>query len=104
MGTDFFTSFLFFGQHGSKDGTRAIILCPTRELAAQTSRECKRLVKGKKFHVKLMTKELSRSNDFEKMWCDIIVSTPLRLDFVVKKKKLDFSRYGGLAENTLANL
>ncbi|XP_078445322.1 P-loop containing nucleoside triphosphate hydrolases superfamily protein [Wolffia australiana] len=79
-------------KHGSKEGLRAIILCPTRELAGQTSRECKRLVKGKKFNVKLMTKELSRSNDIEKMSCDILVSTPLRLDYVIKKKKLDFSR------------
>ncbi|CAA6662139.1 unnamed protein product [Spirodela intermedia] len=71
---------------------KAIILCPTRELAAQTTRECKKLVKGKKFYIKLMTKELSRSNNFEKMHCDILVSTPLRLDYAIEKKKLDLSR------------
>ncbi|CAA7398522.1 unnamed protein product [Spirodela intermedia] len=79
-------------KHRSKEGLRAIILCPTRELAAQTTRECKKLVKGKKFYIKLMTKELSRSNNFEKMHCDILVSTPLRLDYAIEKKKLDLSR------------
>lgn len=80
-------------QPGSKDGLKAVILCPTRELAAQTTRECKKLDKGKKFYIKLMTKELSRSGDFEKMPCNILVSTPLRLDFAMRKRKLDLSRY-----------
>ncbi|XP_042517839.1 DEAD-box ATP-dependent RNA helicase 57 [Macadamia integrifolia] len=79
-------------KHGSKDGIRAVILCPTRELAAQTTRECKKLAKGKKFYIKLMTKELARSGNFEKMPCDILVSTPLRIQFALKKKKLDLSR------------
>lgn len=77
---------------GSKNGVKAVILCPTRELAAQTARECKKLAKGRKFYIKLMTKELSRSGNFEKMPCDIIISTPLRLDFVIRKRKLDLSR------------
>ncbi|KAF8408574.1 hypothetical protein HHK36_004637 [Tetracentron sinense] len=79
-------------KHGSKDGVRAVVLCPTRELAAQTSRECKKLAKGKKFYIKLMTKELSRSADFDKMPCDILVSTPLRLQYAIRKRKLDLSR------------
>lgn len=70
-----------------------MILCPTRELAAQTTRECKKLAKGRKFYIKLMTKELSRSGDFEKMHCDILVSTPLRLDFALRKRKLNLSRF-----------
>ncbi|KAJ4969246.1 hypothetical protein NE237_015947 [Protea cynaroides] len=79
-------------KHGSKDGIRAVIICPTRELAAQTTRECKKLAKGKKFYIKLMTKELARSGNFEKMPCDILVSTPLRIRFSMRKKKLDLSR------------
>nr|DAD19401.1 TPA_asm: hypothetical protein HUJ06_020864 [Nelumbo nucifera] len=79
-------------KHGSKDGIRAVILCPTRELAAQTTRECKKLAKGKKFNIKLMTKELARSGNFEKMSCDILVSTPLRIRFAMHKRKLDLSR------------
>ncbi|OAY84109.1 DEAD-box ATP-dependent RNA helicase 57 [Ananas comosus] len=77
---------------GTKDGVKAVILCPTRELAAQTTRECKKLAKGRKFYIKLMTKDLSRSGDFEKMHCDILVSTPLRLDFALRKRKLNLSR------------
>ncbi|KAK1320876.1 DEAD-box ATP-dependent RNA helicase 57 [Acorus calamus] len=77
---------------GSKNGVRAVIICPTRELAAQSTRECKKLAKGGKLKIKLMTKELSRSGDFMKMACDILVSTPRRLEYAIRKKKLDLSR------------
>ena len=80
-------------QHASKDGVRAVILCPTRELAAQTTRESKKLAKGKKFYIRLLTKELLRSGDISKLPCDILISTPLRLRFAIRKKKLDLSRY-----------
>ncbi|RRT51462.1 hypothetical protein B296_00035248 [Ensete ventricosum] len=88
-------SLLYMDYHlpGLKNGVKAVVLCPTRELAAQTARECKKLAKGRKFYIKLMTKELSRCGDFEKMPCDIIISTPLRLDFAICKRKLDLSRY-----------
>ncbi|XP_065850501.1 DEAD-box ATP-dependent RNA helicase 57 [Euphorbia lathyris] len=79
-------------QHAKKDGLRAIILCPTRELASQTTRECKKLAKGSKFRIKLMTKSLVKSADFLKMPCDILISTPLRLQLIIKKKKVDLSR------------
>jgi len=77
---------------GSKGGVKAVILCPTRELAAQTVRECKKLAKGRKYYIKLMTKDLSKSGNFKDMHCDILVSTPLRLDHAVKKRDLDLSR------------
>ncbi|XP_059646911.1 DEAD-box ATP-dependent RNA helicase 57 [Cornus florida] len=79
-------------KHASKDGVRAVILCPTRELAAQTTRECKKLAKGKKFYIKLMTKQLLKSADFSKLPCDVLISTPLRLEFAIRKRKLDLSR------------
>ncbi|RVW98853.1 DEAD-box ATP-dependent RNA helicase 57 [Vitis vinifera] len=79
-------------KHASKDGIRAVILCPTRELAAQTARESKKLAKGKKFYIKLLTKELLRSGDISKLPCDILISTPLRLRSAIHKKKLDLSR------------
>ncbi|KAL6841867.1 hypothetical protein ACP4OV_028379 [Aristida adscensionis] len=77
---------------GSKGGVRAVILCPTRELAAQTVRECKKLAEGRKYYIKLMTKDLSKSGNFKDMHCDILVSTPLRLDHAVRKRDLDLSR------------
>ncbi|KAK8460968.1 hypothetical protein SEVIR_2G425900v4 [Setaria viridis] len=76
---------------GSKGGVKAVILCPTRELAAQTVRECKKMAKGRKYYIKLMTKDLSKSGNFKDMHCDILVSTPLRLDHAVKKRDLDLS-------------
>ncbi|KAM5559866.1 DEAD-box ATP-dependent RNA helicase 57 [Rosa sericea] len=79
-------------KHASKGGIRAVILCPTRELAAQTTRECKKLAKGNKFYIKLMTKELVRSADFSKDPCDILISTPQRLRMAIRKKKLNLSR------------
>ncbi|KAM1307119.1 hypothetical protein ACFX15_009125 [Malus domestica] len=79
-------------KHTSKDGIRAVILCPTRELAAQTTRECKKMAKGNKFYIKLMTKDLARNADFSKIRCDILISTPLRLRLAIRKKKVDLSR------------
>lgn len=40
-----------------------------------------------------MTKELAKCGDFEKMLCDILVSTPLRLDYALRKRKLNLGRY-----------
>ncbi|OMO72574.1 hypothetical protein CCACVL1_17718 [Corchorus capsularis] len=79
-------------KHASTEGIRAVILCPTRELAAQTTRECKKLAKGNKFYIKLLTKKLIRGADLSKLPCDILISTPLRLSSAIKKKKLDLSR------------
>lgn len=79
-------------QHASTDGIRAVILCPTRELAAQTTRECKKLAKGKKFRIKLMTKQLVGKADLSKLPCDILISTPLRLRLAIRKKKINLSR------------
>ncbi|XP_062117209.1 DEAD-box ATP-dependent RNA helicase 57-like [Humulus lupulus] len=76
----------------SKDGVGAVILCPTRELASQTIRECKKFAEGSKFRIKLMTKQLIRKADLSKFSCDILVSTPLRLKLAIRKKKLNLSR------------
>uniref|UniRef100_A0A803R0V9 RNA helicase n=2 Tax=Cannabis sativa TaxID=3483 RepID=A0A803R0V9_CANSA len=76
----------------SKDGVGAVILCPTRELASQTIRECKKFAEGSKFCIKLMTKQLIRKADLSKFSCDILVSTPLRLKLAIRKKKLNLSR------------
>jgi hypothetical protein len=85
----------FYMQQPSKDGIRTVILCHTRELAAQTTRECKKMAKGSKFRIKLMTKELLRNTDFTKLPCDILISTPRRLQLCIckKKKKIDLSRW-----------
>ncbi|KAK2364087.1 DEAD-box ATP-dependent RNA helicase 57 [Trifolium repens] len=76
----------------AKGGVRAVIICHSRELSGQTYRECKKLAKGEKFRIKLMTKHLLRNADFSKFSCDILISTPLRLRLAIKKKKVDLSR------------
>ncbi|RHN48437.1 putative RNA helicase [Medicago truncatula] len=76
----------------AKGGVRAVIICHSRELSGQTYRECKKLAKGEKFRIKLMTKNLLRNADFSKFSCDILISTPLRLCLAIKKKKVDLSR------------
>lgn len=68
-------------------------MCPTRELAIQTARECKKLAYGQKFRIKLMKKELVRKADLSKFSCDILISTPLRLRLAIRKKKIDLSRF-----------
>lgn len=82
----------FLLQEPSNNGIRAVVLCPTRELSAQTYRECKKMTKGKKFHIKLLTKELARNGDFSKFSCDILISPPLRLRLAIRRKKVDLSR------------
>ncbi|XP_071690589.1 DEAD-box ATP-dependent RNA helicase 57 [Rutidosis leptorrhynchoides] len=79
-------------KRASKEGVRGVIICPTRELASQTYRECKKLAKGKNFYIKMMTKQLSKTGEFSKLTCDILISTPLRLKFAITKRKLDLSR------------
>lgn len=39
-----------------RQGFRALILCPTRELAKQTQRECGRLSEGRGFRVHIISK------------------------------------------------
>lgn len=83
---------MYIFQVPSKEGLRALVLCPTRELALQTTRELKKLTVGTKFRVRVMTKALASCNDFSKLPCDILVSTPLRLDALLKESKIDLSK------------
>ncbi|KAF3600582.1 hypothetical protein F2Q69_00038891 [Brassica cretica] len=76
----------------STDGIRAVILSPARELAAQTAREGKKLIKGSKFNIRLMTKPLVKTADFSKLQCDVLISTPMRLKRAIKAKKIDLSK------------
>lgn len=38
-----------------RQGFRSLILCPTRELAKQTQKECVRLSEGRDFHVHVIS-------------------------------------------------
>ncbi|GBG65250.1 hypothetical protein CBR_g50292 [Chara braunii] len=70
---------------------RAIVLSPTRELALQIHREVKKLTRGRKFRVRIMTKTTARCMDFKSTPCDILISTPLRLANLITEDKIDLS-------------
>eukprot|EP00897_Mesotaenium_endlicherianum_P001348 jgi/Mesen1/1240/ME000129S00344 len=76
----------------SKDGIRAVVLSPTRELAQQIHRELKKLTAGKKFRARVMTKATASGVDFGASPCDVLISTPLRLNHLLAQGKIDLSR------------
>jgi ATP-dependent RNA helicase DDX52/ROK1 len=69
-----------------------VILCPVRELAAQIAREFRRLVPGKRMRVRVLTTALFKNADFSTLPCDVLISTPLRLDHLIKAKKIELNR------------
>lgn len=80
-----------------KKGFRALILCPTRELAKQTQRECLRLVEdiGLKVHTlnKINQAEAKYGSNSNKQY-DILITTPNRICFLLEQEKqiLDLSK------------
>ncbi len=62
---------------------RALVLCPTRELAGQIEREFIRLSAGKKFGVCV----LSKANTTKSNHIDTLISTPLRLVHLLKESE-----------------
>lgn len=81
-----------------KNGFRALILCPTRELAKQTQRECLRLTEG----IDLRVHTLNKINQAETKYgptsnkqFDILITTPNRLCYLLEQEKpiLDLSKY-----------
>ncbi|XP_014285861.1 probable ATP-dependent RNA helicase DDX52 [Halyomorpha halys] len=71
----------------SRKGFRALILCPTRELARQTFRECVRLTEktGMKPHIITKVKQDKFGPNFS-MKFDILISTPNRLIYLLKQE------------------
>ncbi|CAG9767505.1 unnamed protein product [Ceutorhynchus assimilis] len=69
-------------------GFRALILCPTRELASQTQRECVRLSEGKGFRIHILSKINKALNQYgpkSNQKFDILITTPNRLCFLLKQ-------------------
>lgn len=69
-----------------KEGFRALILCPTRELAKQTQRECLRLTEGIDFRIHIISKvkqaELKYGSKSSKKY-DILITTPNRVCYLL---------------------
>ncbi|XP_060521054.1 DEAD box protein 52 homolog isoform X2 [Cylas formicarius] len=71
-----------------KKGFRALILCPTYELARQTQRECIRLSEGRGFRIHIISKikkTLSQYGPSSNKGYDILITTPNRLCFLLKQ-------------------
>ncbi|XP_055710865.1 DEAD box protein 52 homolog [Phlebotomus papatasi] len=77
-----------------KAGFRALIVCPTRELARQILRECSRLCEGMNFKLHLITKTQKAEEVYspeKTRRFDILISTPNRICFLLKENLLDLS-------------
>ncbi|KAK2582577.1 hypothetical protein KPH14_004865 [Odynerus spinipes] len=72
-----------------RDGFRAIVLSPTRELAKQTYRECLRLSESYGFRIHIISKvnqALSKYGPKSSQKFDILITTPKRLVFLLKQE------------------
>jgi len=84
-------------QAPSKDGIRALVLAPTRELAAQIQREMLRLCAGRKFRIALLKKAsastaLAQQDKAALSGHDVLVATPLRLLTLIRESAIDLSK------------
>lgn len=71
-----------------KIGFRAVILCPTRELAKQTQRIALRVTEGLGFHIHIMSninRAIKQYGEKTSGKYDILITTPNRLCFLLKK-------------------
>ena len=80
-----------------KDGIRALVLAPTRELAAQIHREVLRLCNGRKFRVCMLKKSsaataLAQHDKAALAGHDMMISTPLRLLSLIREGAIDLSK------------
>lgn len=72
-----------------KQGFRAVILCPTRELVKQTYRECIRLSEGREFRVHIISnakQALEKYGAKSNQKFDILITTPKRLLFLLDQE------------------
>ncbi|KAK4872491.1 hypothetical protein RN001_014520 [Aquatica leii] len=72
-----------------RKGFRAVIICPTRELAKQTQRECVRLSIGYGFRIHIISKvekAMSLYGPKSSQKFDILVTTPNRLCYLLKQE------------------
>ncbi|KAK5639910.1 hypothetical protein RI129_010721 [Pyrocoelia pectoralis] len=70
-----------------RKGFRAVIVCPTRELAKQTQRECVRLSFGRGFRIHIIHKKaLTQYAPNSSQKFDILVTTPNRLCYLLKQE------------------
>ncbi|XP_022901793.2 probable ATP-dependent RNA helicase DDX52 [Onthophagus taurus] len=72
-----------------RKGFRALIICPTRELAKQTQKECIRLSEGRNLRVHVISKikqALTQYGPKSSGKYDILITTPNRICFLLKQE------------------
>ncbi|KAF2077781.1 hypothetical protein CYY_000902 [Polysphondylium violaceum] len=75
-----------------KEGFRAVIIAPTRELAQQIYRNFKLFSKGKPFRICVLSKNLNSTNEPMSKNFDILITTPLRLVYLIKEGNVALNR------------
>ena len=71
-----------------RKGFRAVILCPTRELAKQTYRECVRLSEGCNYRIHIISKinqALQKYGPKSSQKFDILITTPRRIVYLLNQ-------------------
>jgi ATP-dependent RNA helicase DDX52/ROK1 len=73
-------------------GLRAVVVCPTRELATQISEQLDKLGQGKKLKTYILTRTsegaMKQDPQFRKKY-DILITTPLRLVHAIEQEEVD---------------
>ncbi|KAJ1648230.1 RNA-dependent ATPase rok1 [Coemansia erecta] len=90
-----------------KQGLRAVIVSPTRELATQIHEHLRNLTTGRKIKTWLMTKPsltMQAQDPSMRQKFDILVTTPLRLVHAVQNNEVDLSRVQNLVLDEADNL
>ncbi|EAL70055.1 hypothetical protein DDB_G0274325 [Dictyostelium discoideum AX4] len=77
-----------------KEGFRSVIIAPTRELAQQIYRNFRLLSKGKPFRICVLSKNLHNQSTNENLIknYDILITTPLRLVYLIKENLLSLNK------------
>eukprot|EP01105_Mastigella_eilhardi_P025645 TRINITY_DN7041_c0_g1_i1.p1 TRINITY_DN7041_c0_g1~~TRINITY_DN7041_c0_g1_i1.p1 ORF type:complete len:687 (+),score=223.05 TRINITY_DN7041_c0_g1_i1:47-2062(+) len=75
-------------QPSAPRGFRAVILSPTKELALQTYRVFQHFAEGRRFRVCVLSKVSGKLTDSR---FDVLVSTPLRLVYMIKHEAITLS-------------
>ncbi|KAJ2719871.1 RNA-dependent ATPase rok1 [Coemansia sp. Benny D115] len=91
----FLLSILHQVHSGEKQGLRAVIVSPTRELATQIHEHLSNLTQGRKIKSWLMTKHsaaMQAQDPALRQKFDILVTTPLRLVHGIQNNEVDLSR------------
>ncbi|KAJ1557335.1 RNA-dependent ATPase rok1, partial [Nowakowskiella sp. JEL0078] len=76
----------------SKDGIRAVIVSPTRELAQQIYRETKKLASGKPFKICVLSKANDANGALDNY--DILITTPLKFVQSIQQSTFRLNKYG----------